>query len=118
MIKKNQIVLIYKVILPSSERATNLPLDTKEVPFEMRVKGKLMKAASIGDKVEVITASKRIESGILIDENPFYSHSFGHYVNALEEIKDVILSETEELEIWVTPIKMSWAENQILWKKH
>ena len=99
MIKKNQIVLIYKVILPSSERATNLPLDTKEVPFEMRVKGKLLKSADIGDRVEILTASKRKESGILIEDQPFYSHSFGHYVGALEEIKDVILNETEELEI-------------------
>ncbi|PKK97562.1 MAG: 2-amino-4-ketopentanoate thiolase [Tenericutes bacterium HGW-Tenericutes-3] len=97
MIKKNQTVQIYKILLPSNERAENLPLDTKEVPFEMRVKGKLIKAANIGDKVDVITASGRKETGILIEDKPFYTHSFGHYVEAIEEIKDVILNESEGL---------------------
>ncbi len=99
MIKKDKIVQIYKIILQSNERAENLPNDTKEVPFEMRVKGKLLKAANLGDRVEILTSSKRKETGILIAEKPFYSHSFGHYIDALEEIKDVILNETEELEI-------------------
>lgn len=97
MIKKNTLVQIYKVILTYKNRSINLPLDTREVPFEMRIKGKLLKAAHIGDTVEILTASNRIESGILIAEKPYYNHSFGHHIQALEDIKETILKETEGL---------------------
>ncbi|MBU1141768.1 MAG: 2-amino-4-ketopentanoate thiolase [Firmicutes bacterium] len=97
MIEKSKLVQIYKIILPRNNRASNLPVDTKGVPFEMRVKGKLLKTANIGDTVEIITASNRCETGILIAFEPYYAHNFGHYVQALEDIKNIILSETEEL---------------------
>ncbi len=97
MIEKNTLVQIYKVVLPYKNRATNLPSDTRDVPFEMRVKGKLLKSANLGDMVEITTASHRIESGVLIAEKPYYRHSFGHHIQVLENIKEIILKETEEL---------------------
>ncbi|MBN2299880.1 MAG: 2-amino-4-ketopentanoate thiolase [Acholeplasmataceae bacterium] len=98
MIKKHTFVQIYKNILSRENRASNLPVDTKDVPFEMRVKGKLLHDAEIGDHVEIMTASKRIETGILIFEEPYFSHSFGHFVQTLEDIKEIILKETEDLD--------------------
>jgi len=97
MVKKNTLVQIYKVVLDGKNRSQNLPSDTKAVPFEMRVKGRLQETSNLGDTVQIITASNRIESGILIADQVFYTHSFGHYVQTLEDIKEIILSETEDL---------------------
>ena len=97
MIEKNTFVQIYKSVLSRSERATNLPADTKQVPLEMRIKGKLLNPADIGDTVEILTATKRIESGILIAVEPSYTHDFGHFVQEIEDMKDIILFETEDI---------------------
>jgi hypothetical protein len=96
MIEKNTFVQIYKVVLSSIERASNLPDDTKRLPYEMRVKGKLLSKASVGDMVEIKTATNRSEKGILLSVEPFFSHNFGHHVQALKDIRDIILSEMEE----------------------
>ena len=97
MIEAKTYVEIYRIILPAHERTGNLPVDTKRVPFEMRLRGKLTKAAELGDMVEVETATKRIEKGILVAVAPFYTHDFGHYVSTMTDIRDIILRETEDL---------------------
>ena len=98
MIEKNTFVQIFKVVLSSGERSSNLPDDTKRIPFEMRVKGKLMSKASIGDIVEIKTATNRVEQGILLSVEPFFTHNFGHYVPALQEVRNIILSEMEDID--------------------
>ncbi|MDO9628981.1 MAG: 2-amino-4-oxopentanoate thiolase subunit OrtA [Acholeplasmataceae bacterium] len=97
MVEKMTFVQIYKSVLSRSERATNLPADTKQVPLEMRIKGKLLNSAQIGDTVQIITTTKRIETGILIAVEPSFTHDFGHFVQTIEDIKEIILSETEDL---------------------
>ncbi len=97
MVKKMTSVQIYKSVLSRSERYTNLPADTKQVPLEMRIKGKLINPAQIGDTVQILTATKRIETGILIAVEPAYTHDFGHFVQEIEDMKTIILSETEDL---------------------
>jgi 2-amino-4-ketopentanoate thiolase alpha subunit len=97
MIEEKTFVQIYKSVLSRSERSTNLPADTKQVPLEMRIKGKLLKPAQIGDTVEILTSTKRIESGILIAVEPSYTHDFGHFIQEIEDMKDIILFETEDL---------------------
>lgn len=97
MIKKNSYVQIYQVVLSNKERADHLPLDTKEVPFEIRMKGRLLHDANLGESVKIETPTKRIEQGILIAVNPYYMHSFGHHVEILRSVRDVILKETEDL---------------------
>jgi 2-amino-4-ketopentanoate thiolase alpha subunit len=98
MIKKNTFVQIYKEVLSIKDRATHIPDDTKLVPFEMRVKGILLKDADLMDIVEIKTATNRIETGILINSEPFYSHSYGHHVKELVDIRHIILSEMGEYE--------------------
>lgn len=90
-------VEIYRIILPLEERSSNLPKDTKLVPFEMRLRGKLLYAANLGDMVEIETATKRIERGILVNINPFFSHSYGRFVPILSQVRDIIIKETEDL---------------------
>lgn len=97
MIDPMTYVEIYRIILPVEDRAKNLPVETKRVPFEMRLRGKLLKPAQIGDFVEIETATKRIERGILVSMNPFFDHDFGHFVSILSQVRDLILKETEDL---------------------
>jgi len=97
MIAKQTYVEIYKTVLPSGERPSHLPSDTKLVPFELRMKGHLVQPAEIGDMVEIITATHRKETGILIQAKPYYKHDFGHFVDIIDEMKQIILKETEDL---------------------
>jgi hypothetical protein len=43
MIDPMTYVEIYRMILPPEERSSNLPIETKRVPFEMRLRGQLLK---------------------------------------------------------------------------
>ena len=40
----------------------------------------------MGDTVHVKTASGRVEQGILAEENPHYTHSYGKFVPEMIEI--------------------------------
>ncbi len=42
-----------------------------------------MADAEIGDEVEIETVSGRVESGTLIELNPYYTHDFGTFVPGL-----------------------------------
>jgi hypothetical protein len=70
-------VEIHCVVLAPSERASQCPLDTQQVPLEMTVKGFLSVSATVGDEVEIVTVAGRHLRGILIQENPGYLHTFG-----------------------------------------
>ncbi len=88
MIKKGEWVLIHRNILEPSQRAPQVPDDTKKVPLEMWVKGYLQEDANIGDEVTVTTRTKRIEKGTLLEANPYYKHDFGTFVPELIKISD------------------------------
>ncbi|MEL7655211.1 MAG: 2-amino-4-oxopentanoate thiolase subunit OrtA, partial [Bacillota bacterium] len=60
MIKKGEWVRIHKIILQPSERAPQVPEDTKLVPLEMWDKGFLQEDANIGDEVTIETVTGRI----------------------------------------------------------
>ena len=45
-----------------------------------------MEEADIGDYVTIETASGRIEKGILLEEAPHYTHSYGEFVPEIIEI--------------------------------
>lgn len=82
--KKGDWVRIYNVILKSSERAPQVPEDTKKVPLEMWDKGYLInEEAKVGDKVEVETYIGRKIEGELLEVNPYYDHSYGKGVPEL-----------------------------------
>lgn len=86
MIKKGEWVRIHKIILEPSERAPQVPDDTKKVPLELWVKGYLQGDAEIGNQVEIITLTGRKETGELIEVNPYYEHDFGKFVPELLQI--------------------------------
>lgn len=86
MAKKGEWVRIHRIVLKAEERTAKLPEDTQKCDLQMWVKGFLQKDAEIGDEVEVLTATDRIEIGTLIEENPFYTHSYGKFVPEIIEI--------------------------------
>jgi hypothetical protein len=86
MIKKGEWVRIHKIILKPSERAPQVPDDTKKVPLEMWVKGFLDAESDMGGEVSITTVTGRKETGTLIEVNPYYEHDFGKFVPELLEI--------------------------------
>ena len=94
MIKKGEWVLIHKNILEPSERAPQVPDDTKKVPLEMWLKGHLQADANIGDEVTVLTRTKRVVSGKLLEVNPYYKHDYGKFVPELlvigDQVRDIL----------------------------
>jgi len=100
MPKQGDWVLIHSQTLAKEERAPQVPADTKEVPFEMWVKGKLLADAEIGTTVTVKTLTGRLETGKLLEINPVYRHSFGEFVPELltvsRELRDLLGGEASE----------------------
>ncbi|MBN2541168.1 MAG: 2-amino-4-ketopentanoate thiolase [Bacilli bacterium] len=90
MIQKNAWVQIQKTILEPSQRATHLPEETKKVPLLMWVKGHLMEPADVGSSVKIKTLTGRIESGILVCENPSYMHTYGAFVPEILQIDQIV----------------------------
>lgn len=86
MIKKGEWVRIHKIILTPAERAPQVPDDTRAVPLELWVKGFLQADAEIGDQVEIETVTGRMETGKLIEVNPYYTHDFGKFIPELLQI--------------------------------
>lgn len=83
MIKKGEWVRIHKIILQPSERAPQVPDDTKAVALEMWDKGFLQADAEFGDEVEIETVTGRREAGTLIEVNPYYDHDYGKFIPEL-----------------------------------
>lgn len=98
MALKNTYVEIEKIVLTKEERADHIPEDTKKKPLVMRVKGFLLNDGQLGDMVLIQTITKRIESGILRVERPYFSHSFGHFVEEVMDMKLQILREAGDLD--------------------
>lgn len=90
MIKKGEWVLIERDILSPEKRAPQVPDDTKKVPLKMWIKGYLQEDAKIGEDVVVLTRTKRLENGKLIETSPSYKHDFGEFVPELLKINDQV----------------------------
>lgn len=86
MVKKGTWVRIHRVVLRAKERTAKLPEDTQKCDLEMWSKGFLQADAEVGDEVEIETAVGRIEHGILIEAEPYYTHSYGKFVPEIIEI--------------------------------
>ncbi len=93
MAKKNDWVQIHIDVLKPEERATNIPEDTRSVPLEMWVKGRLEnETAEIGEIVTITTKAGRRVEGTLCAVNPSFKHNFGDYVPELDEIEETVKS--------------------------
>lgn len=82
-IAKGTWVEIEQIVLKPEERASNLPEETKKVPYVLRVSGFLTEAAELGAEVQIKTIIGRELRGTLRVINPSYTHSFGNTVPEL-----------------------------------
>jgi hypothetical protein len=73
------------VLLEPPERAPGLPEDTARVPYEARVRGRLLGPGRVGDHVTVRTAAGRELAGELEVVEPADLHTFGRPPAALVE---------------------------------
>ncbi|NMA28284.1 MAG: 2-amino-4-ketopentanoate thiolase, partial [Burkholderiales bacterium] len=53
MPRKDDWGLVHRVVLRPEERTANIPEETKKVPFEMWVKGRLKSDADLGQEVTI-----------------------------------------------------------------
>ncbi|MBK5245665.1 MAG: 2-amino-4-ketopentanoate thiolase [Peptostreptococcaceae bacterium] len=94
MVKKGEWVRIYKIILQPSERAPQVPDDTKKVPLELWVKGFLLDDAEMNENVVIETVTGRREEGKLIEVNPYYTHDYGKFIPELlvidKQTRDIV----------------------------
>ena len=93
-------VQIHNVILSAEERAPQVPEDTRQVPFEVRLKGFLVDAeAEVGQEVTVATVTGREIKGTLVAVKPVYPHNFGEPVPELlgigHELRELLAEEHE-----------------------
>lgn len=87
MAKKGDWVRIHNVVLKADERTAKIPEDTQKCDLEMWVKGVLIEdTAEVGDMVSVETAVGRVQKGVLLEEAPYYAHSYGTFVPEIIEI--------------------------------
>lgn len=79
-------VEIQRVLLRPEQRAPNVPQDTRQTPFVMRVRGFLDADGIVGEQAGVTSLIGRSHTGILIDAHPSYEHTFGPVVPELLHI--------------------------------
>ena len=86
MIQKGTWVKIQHQVLDKTQRAPQLPEDTKGVPFMMWAKGFLTEDAEMNSVVTVKTITGRLMEGTLMEIEPFYEHNYGTYIPELIRI--------------------------------
>lgn len=79
-------VQIERRVLEPAERAPDLPEDTRQLPYVLRVSGFLLEDAAIGADARVRTLIGRELDGSLTAVNPSYEHGFGDTVPELLDI--------------------------------
>lgn len=87
MAKRGDWVRIHSIVLKAAERTAKIPEDTRRCDLQQWTKGFLEdQYADLGDEVTVKTASNRIVKGSLIEESPYFTHSYGKFVPEIIEI--------------------------------
>lgn len=92
-IDKGTFVRVRKTLLQPSERAENLPEDTKKVPLKMWVKGHLLEEGELYDYAYIKTVTGRIDYGRVKEIEPPYKHGFGDFVKEILTIREIILND-------------------------
>lgn len=99
MAKKGDWIRIHKTVLKAQDRTAKIPEDTQLCDFEMWTKGALIDdEAEIGDIVTVETMTGRLETGTLLEEKPYYTHSYGKFVPELIQIDKQLKMRLKECE--------------------
>ena len=89
---KGDWVEITSEILKPAERAANLPQDTAEKPYTLRMRGIAEESGTIGQTVTIRTMTGRQIQGIAVTVNPYDAHSFGKCIPELIHTRINILA--------------------------
>lgn len=79
-------VEIHRIVLNKGERAPKVPAETQQVPLEIKVKGFLVHAATLGEEADIVTPAGRRLTGTLTAINPAYTHTYGAPIPELSTI--------------------------------
>ena len=98
---KGDWVLIEQCFLTSDQRQSNIPLDTRQTDFQLKIKGFLVdEKCIVGDDCTIKTKTERIISGKIIDIMPKYEHSFGDYLVETayieRQLRELLSGESDE----------------------
>lgn len=85
-VAKDTWVEIHQIALGAEDRAPQVPVDTRQLPLEMRIKGFLTAAVRVGEQAEIVTPAGRRLRGVLSVVNPAYDHGFGPAIPELSTI--------------------------------
>jgi hypothetical protein len=96
MINKGSYVRIRKTLLKPKERSSNLPEETKKVPFKMWVKGYTLEESELFDTCQIKTIDGRIETGRIKENNPAYKINYGEFVEEALELRNRIKGDFYE----------------------
>jgi len=93
LIKKGSYVRIEKIILDAKDRTSKIPEDTKATPFKMWTKGFLQEDTNLNEEGTILTKSNRIDTGKVIEVDPSYTLSYGHYLPEMTQIDMILKGE-------------------------
>jgi len=93
---KGEYVEIKRVILEPANRSSNVPDDTRRLPYVARLGGFLLEEAAVGTTVTILTPAERVVQGQLLAVNPPYAHHFGAPVPELLTIGMELKSRLEK----------------------
>ena len=96
MINKGSYVRIRKTLLQPDERSSNLPEETKKVPYKMWIKGYTLEESELFDIAEIKTIDGRIVKGRIKEHNPAYKHNYGDFVSEALELRNRIKGDFHE----------------------
>lgn len=86
MITKGTFVEVEEIILMPEDRAVNIPEETKKTALKCWTRGKCISDSELGNEVQVETNIGRIASGIIVEVEPGYYHTYGRYVEEISNI--------------------------------
>ena len=96
MISKGSYVRIRQTLLKPEERSSNLPEETKKVPYKMWIKGYTLEDGELFDIAEIKTIDGRIVKGRIKEHNPAYKHNYGDFVSEALELRNRIKGDFHE----------------------
>ena len=86
MIKKGTWVEVEEIVLLPEDRSTAIPEETKKTPLKCWIRGKCLSECKLGIEVQVETNVGRIATGLVVEVEPGYYHTYGKYVEEISNI--------------------------------
>lgn len=97
-VPKGKWVEIKKIIIDADNRTAKLPEDTQKTLLITFIQGFLGASANLNEDAEIISLIGRKHTGILVDDNPAYTHNYGMPIKELLPIGNELREMLKEYE--------------------